>query len=331
MVSLQQVAKKAGVSVATVSRVINNSDTVSSVTKLKVQEAIRKLKYKPNKVAQRLRAKNTQRNLIGLLVPDIQNPFYVEVVRGVEDYSYKKGYAVLMGNFAQDEEKEKMYLDIMRSEEIDGLIVAPANERDEKLLQIIKNGLPVACVDRGLSGVGVDVILVDNEKGAFDAVNHLIKLGHERIAYIGGLKNIPTTLQRKDGYLRALQSNKIKVDDSIIRLGDSKHESGRIIAEKLLKLKNPPTAFFTGNNLITLGALETIHKMKLGIPDDIAVIGFDDMPWAISLNPPLSAISQPGYEIGLRAADILIQRITDPERLPVKVVLDTELKIRESC
>ncbi|MFC2084354.1 LacI family DNA-binding transcriptional regulator [Bacteroidota bacterium] len=331
MSGLRTVAKYAKVSVSTVSRVINEPEKVNPATRIKVLKAIKKLNYKPNLTAQRLRSKAKQRNLIGLLVPDIQNPFYVEVVRGVEDQAYKNGYAVLMGNFAQDEIKEKMYLDIMHSEEIDGLIVAPAHERDEKVIELLNHGIPIICVDRGLKDVDVDVVLVDNEKGAYDAVTYLIKKGHRRIAYIGGMKNIPTTLQRKEGYQKALRENGLKLEKSLIRFGNSKHESGKQIAEELLNCEKPPTAFFTGNNLITLGALETIHNKKLNIPDDLAIIGFDDMPWAISLNPPLTAVGQPGYEIGKRAADVLLQRINDPDRLRAKIVLNTELKIRESC
>ncbi len=329
--SLKEVANKAEVSIATVSRALNYPDKVDPTTLSRINKIIKEVNYKPNRVAQRLRIKDGHRKIIGLLVPDIQNPFYVDVVRGVEDYAYSRNYALLMSNFAQSKDKEKMYLDILKSESVDGLIVAPYDEHDEEVISLIKSGIPTVCVDRGLSDIPVDVILVDNEKGAFDAVNLLIKKGHKRIAYVGGLPSIPTSQLRKDGYERALKSNKIEIDKNLIKFGDSKHESGKKIARELLKLKNPPTAIFAGNNLITLGALETIHSLNLTIPKDVAIVGFDDMPWAISLNPPLTAVKQPGYDIGKQAAGLLYQRIMDPDKLTAKTILNTELVIRNSC
>ncbi len=331
MASLKEVAEKAGVSVATVSRVLNDRRYINSETRLKVEKAIKQLNYRPNRVAQRLRLKDGQRKLIGLLVPDIQNPFYVDVIRGVEETAYARDHAVFVGNFAQDEGKEKMYLDIMKSESIDGLIVAPSHEKDSEVTNLVNSGLPIVCVDRGLSEVDVDVVLVDNRKGAFDAVEYLIQKGYKRIAYIGGLPQIPTTMQRKEGYEDALRKYGLPIDTDLICFGDSKHESGKKLTAELLNLPNPPQALFTGNNLITLGALETIHNRKLRIPQDIAIVGFDDMYWSISLNPPLTAVRQPGFEIGKRAAEMLFQKVKEPDRPPVKLMLKTELIKRESC
>ncbi len=330
ILSVHDVAFKAGVSISTVSRVINGAKNISPDTLSKVQSAIKDLNFKPNRVAQRLRLKKGQRKLIGLLVPDIQNPFYVDVVKGVEDLAYAQGYAVFMGNFGQAVDKEDLYLDLMLSESVDGLIVAPSTEKHSKIVSLVKNQFPIVCVDRGLAEIESDLVIVNNYQLAFDAVEHLINRGHKRIAYIGGLSSIPTTARRKQGYLDALTKHGIEINESLIKLGDSKHESGRILAAELLNMKNRPTALFTGNNLITLGALETIHSRELKIPKEIAIVGFDDMPWSISLHPPLTAVSQPGYEIGNRAAEMLFHRIKDPMRIPVKLVLSGELKIRKS-
>ncbi|MDP4186449.1 MAG: LacI family DNA-binding transcriptional regulator [Bacteroidota bacterium] len=328
---LNEVARKAGVSTATVSRVINNSSSVSDETRIKVLKVIKELKYHPNRVAKRLRNKNASGNLLGVLIPDIQNPFYVEVLRGIEDVAYENKYALITCNFSQDEKKEKLYLDILQSESIDGLIATPTNEHDQKVINLVKEGLPIVCVDRGLSEVDVDVILVENQKGAFAAVDYLAKSGYNRIAYISGLPQLPSSQQREKGYREALTANGINIDKTYIKYGDSSHESGVKLCEELLNLSAPPDALFTGNNLITLGALETIHKKQLNIPQDIAIIGFDDMYWAISLNPPLTAVRQPAYEIGKRAAEQLIQRINDPTRPTVNMILKTELMIRSSC
>ena len=200
-----------------------------------------------------------------------------------------------------------------------------------KVINLVKSGLPIVCVDRGLTGVDVDVVLVENKEGAFTAVNHLAKNGYKRIAYISGLSHLPSSRQRELGYIDALEANKLPLDRELIRYGDSSHESGVRLCEELLNLAEPADAIFTGNNLITLGALETIHKRRLNIPKDIAIIGFDDMYWSISLNPPLTAVRQPAYEIGKRAAELLIQRINDPVRPTVSMILKTELMIRNSC
>jgi LacI family transcriptional regulator/LacI family repressor for deo operon, udp, cdd, tsx, nupC, and nupG len=330
MASMNEVAKKAGVSVATVSRVLNNSTNVNDETKARILKAIKALNYQPNRVAKRLRSKSISGNLLGVLIPDIENPFYVDVLRGIEDVAYRNNYAIIMCNFGQDEKKEKLYLEILQSESIDGLIAAPANEDDLQLKKMVNDGLPVVCVDRGLKETDVDLVVVDNDKGAYLATEHLVNQGYKRIAYISGLLSIPSSRFREQGYRRALKDNGLEFDSDLVRYGNSKHQSGVELCEELLNLKNPPDAIFTGNNLITLGALETIHSRSLNIPDDIAIVGFDDMYWASSLNPPLTAVRQPAMEIGRRAGELLIQRINDPLRSPIQMMLNVELITRHS-
>ena len=329
--TLKDVAKHANVSVATVSRVLNHPETVSLEKRMRVERAIKELKFQPSRVARRLRVGAGQSKLIGFVIPDIQNPFYVDVVRGVEDTASAAGYAFIMSSFSQNEAKERVYLDIMRSESVDGLIVAPAHEHDRAVLDLVQSGLPVVCIDRVLADVEVDAVVVDNYRGARDAIEHLIELGHRRIAYISGPQQIPTYRERQRGYEDALTSHGIEVDQDLVRVGDSTHRSGRLLTEELLNIARPPTAIFAGNNLITLGTLEYLHLHGIRVPDDVSVIGFDDMYWAISLNPPLTAVNQPGYEIGRRAADMLFQRIADPGRSHAKVVLNANLVVRKSC
>lgn len=331
MSSLKDVAKEAGVAQVTVSRVLNGSENVRPKTRQKVEKAIKVLGYTRNRSARRLATKKGKSQMMGLLVPDIQNPFYVEVVRGVEEHALDNDYAVLMCNFAQDERRAKLYLNIMRSEGIDGLIAAPVNEWVKEITDLVNSGLPIVFIDRDLDGIETDSIVVNNEKGAFEAIELLIKLGHTRIGFIGGKPQIPTTLARLQGYESAIKEAGIDKDESLIKFGDSKHASGKKLADELLNLKNPPSALFTGNNLITLGALEAINTRGLNIPEDVAIVGFDDMFWSISLNPPLTAVSQPAHEIGRRAVEMLLQRIDKPDREPAKVVLNTKLMVRESC
>lgn len=331
IMNLKKVAEKAGVSIATVSRVINKSPNVNPETRVKIEKIIKELKYSPNRVAKRLRNRNAPGNLIGVLIPDIQNPFYVEVLRGIEDIAYKNKYALIVCNFSQDENKEKMYLDILQSESVDGLIAAPTHEHDQKVINLVKTGLPIVCVDRGLVDVDVDAVLVDNHKGAYMAVDYLAKKGYKKIAYISGIPKLPSSRDRERGYRDALEANKLTFNKDLVRYGDSRHESGVTLCAELLDLPAPPDAIFTGNNLITLGALETIHKKGLKIPGNIAILGFDDMYWSISLNPPLTAVKQPAYEIGKCAAEQLILRINNPDRPTSNMVLKTELMIRKSC
>ncbi|MBN2698261.1 MAG: LacI family DNA-binding transcriptional regulator [Bacteroidales bacterium] len=330
MASMNDIARRAGVSIATVSRVLNNSGSVNEATRARILKAIKDLKYQPSRVAKRLRSKSVSSNLLGVLIPDIQNPFYVDVLRGIEDIAYTNNYAIIMCNYSQDEKKEKLYLEILQSEAIDGLIAAPANEQDVQLKKMVREGLPVVCVDRGLQDEDVDIVVVDNREGAFKAVEHLIKLGRRRIAYISGLQTIPSSRYREKGYLDALSSYQIPVVPELIKHGDSKYEGGLVLCEELLNLPEPPDAVFTGNNLITLGALESIHKHQLRIPDDIAIVGFDDMIWSSSLNPSLTAVRQPAYDIGQRACELLLQRISEPGRACIKMILKTELIVRRS-
>ncbi len=328
---MNDVAARAGVSIATVSRVVNGSQNLSPETRSRVLKAIKELNYQPSRVAKRLRSRSISGKLIGILIPDIQNPFYVDVLRGVEDVAYMNNYALIMCNFGQDEKKERMYLDILRSEAVDGLLAAPAREDDPEVTRLVKGGLPIVCIDRGLTGVDVDMVMVNNRKGAFLAVDHLAKAGYRRIAYLSGHPVIPSSRQREQGYLEALEANGLRVDHDLIKYGDSKYESGVLLCDQLMGSPKPPDALFTGNNLITLGALETIHRRGIRIPSEVAIIGFDDMFWSNSLFPPLSAVRQPAVEIGKRAAELLIQRINDPKRSCIQMILNPELMIRKSC
>jgi len=330
MAGLKDVANKAGVSIATVSRVINNAPNISDETRFRVQKAMKALNYRPSRIAKRLRSKSVSGNLVGVMVPDISNPFYIDVLTGIEDYLHSHQYLLIMCNFSQNAAKEKMYVDALVSESVDGLIVAPAHEEDEKIMELERVGIPFVCIDRGLKNVKADLVLVDNVKGAYEAVSYLLKQDYKRIAYISGLIEIPTSRQREAGYMSALEEFGIPYRRELVKYGDSGMQSGIRLTRDLLMQEQRPDAIFTGNNLITLGALQAITKMGLHIPDDIAVIGFDDMPFSDTLNPPLTAVRQPAYEIGRRAAELLYQRILEPERPNVKIMLETELIIRES-
>lgn len=331
MPSLTDVARRAKVSIATVSRVINKSDKVMPETRELVGRAMKELGYRPSRVARRLRQRGGRRNLLGLIIPDIQNPFFAEMARGAEDAAYANEFAVILCNSDDDLKKEQFYLDVMQSESVDGIILPPINEQDAAVLQLVASGLPIVTVDRSLAYSAMDKVEVDNRRGACEAVEHLIKLGHKRIGLIAGLPKVSTSRERQQGYEDALASHKLPLRPEYVKTGDYKQASGRMLAEELLALAAPPTALFAANNLMAVGALEAIHARRLKVPGDIALIGFDDLPWADALDPPLTVIRQPAYEVGRAAVELLLKRLSDPKRPETHLKLLPKLVIRGSC
>lgn len=330
MATLRDVAREADVSVSTVSRVFNEPDKVRDDTRQRVQQAVDELGYRPSRVARRLRLENGLAHMLGLVIPDIQNPFFADLARGVEDIAQANGYTVIVNNSDEDSAKQRLCLETLRTESVDGVIVPPVREQDEDIDTLARSGVPVVCVDRRMRMIAYDTIVSDNVRGAYEAVTHLIENGHRRIGFIGGIPTISTTVERREGYEKALADNGIDVDRMLIREGDSRQESGRSLAESLLDMDEIPTALFSGNNLMTLGALEAIHLRGLRIPQDISIVAYDDVPWALALNPPLTAVDQPGYEMGRRAAEMLLQRIHEPKRSPTLVTLQPKLIVRKS-
>ncbi|MFQ6057978.1 MAG: LacI family DNA-binding transcriptional regulator [Anaerolineae bacterium] len=329
MVTVKDVAKLAGVSTATVSRVLNNHPHIADETRSRVLWAMEQLGYQPSRVARRLRMKSTQ--ILGLIISDIANPFFTSVVRGIEDVAYANQYSLLLCNSDEDPARESLYVDVLQAERVAGIIISPADENSTSCEPLLKNGVPIVAMDRRLRQFDVDTVLVDNVKGAYQATSHLIRLGHRRIGLIGGPPRITTGRERREGYEKALSEHGLEVDQSLIKIGDFKQDSGYQRACELLEMDDPPTAIFTANNLMTLGALNAIHEKGLNIPRDVAIVGFDDMPWAPSLDPPLTAVAQPTYELGCTAADLLLQRIADKDREIVEMKLEPTLIIRDSC
>ena len=331
MPTLKDVARRADVSVSTVSRVFNNPEKVRPDTRQRVREIADTLGYRPNRVARRLRLENGTAGLIGLVIPDIQNPFFADVVRGVEDVIHEHDYALVLSNSDEDAERQKMALDTFRTEDVDGVIVPPVRLDDPAVRKLSETSTPLVCVDRGMKDLRVDTISSANRQGAYDAITHLIELGHERIAFIGGIGEVSTAIERREGYKAALRDHDLPVDDSLIKEGEPRRERGRAHTEALLERRQSPTALFTGNNLATLGTLSTLNRHGIHVPQEMALVGYDDIPWAMALNPPPTVVDQPGYEMGNRAADLLFRRIDEPERSATVVTLQPKLVIRRSC
>lgn len=329
-VTIREVAREAGVSVATVSRAIRNEGSIRPETKRKVLEAVRKLNYHVDMGARSIVKKQTKS--IGLCICNICNPFYPPFVRGVENAINKFGYSLILCNTDEDPRKEEAYLKVMLEKRVDSLIIAPTWRTCDYLREFERRNVPIVVVDRKAEDISSDTVCVDNVHGAFMAVEHLIKLGHKRIGMIVGPKMISTTQERVQGYLEALRKYDLEKDESLMVDGDSAIEGGIKAMEDLLKLKSPPTAVFCYNNVVTLGGLISLKKLNKKIPKDIAIVGFDEVDWAEVADPPLTVISQPTYAIGATAGQLVMQRLlNEGPKSKQKIILKTELVIRKSC
>jgi DNA-binding LacI/PurR family transcriptional regulator len=322
------VAKQAGVSVATVSRVLNASPHVSPNARRKVLRAVKALNFQPNRTAQRLRAK--QSKVIGLIISDIQNPFFTSVVRGIEDVAYANGYSVVLCNSDEDPAKEKLYINVMRAETVAGVILASTTESNPLVGELLDHRIPVIAMDRRIKNRSIDSVLVSNLRGARAAVIHLIKQGHRRIGFIGMPLTRTPGKERLAGYENALREHGLAVSRQFVRIADAKQLGGHDATLELLSRQSNITALFVANNLMTLGALNAIRERGLKIPDDISLVGFDDMPWAALLQPPLTVVAQPTYELGKQAAELLLERLQKPDKPVTNVQLETTLIVRGS-
>ena len=328
MVTIKDVARAAGVSPATVSRVLNERPDVDPALVDRVQAAVVQLGYQPSRVARNLRRQQT--SVWGMVISDIRNPFFTDMVRAVEDVAYAAGYSLVLCDSDEDITKEARYLDLIVAERMAGAIVSPASPAASDLGPVVAHGIPVVLVDRRVDSPTLDTVLVDNRRGAHDAVEHLIANGYRRIACITGPERTTTGAERLAGYRDALERAGRPFDANLVRFADF-HEAGGFEATRsLLELRVSPEAIFVANNLMTLGALGAIEDAGRTIPAQVALVGFDDMPWARLVRPPLTTIAQPTYELGRETARLLLSRIRGDQSSPRHVMLATSLRIRGS-
>lgn len=327
--NIKDVARLAGVSTTTVSRVLANERYVKEDVRRTVQEAMEQLNYQPSRTARSLRARRSK--IIGLIISDIQNPFFISLVRAVEDVASGQKYAVFLCNADEDSEKEKFYLDLMQGEQVAGVIVSPTLEKNDPCLALLQANIPFVVIDRTLADADVDSVTVNNTQGAYDLVSHLIEDGYTRIGAVLGVTSTTTGRERYEGYVRALVAHHISLDPRLVLTGIPREEVGYRLTEALLNLSEPPTALFTGNNLLTVGALRAIHQHGLHVPDNIALAGFDEIDWMSLVRPELTVVAQPTYELGKMAANLLLQRIEHPSRPSQKIMVKESLMVRQSC
>jgi LacI family transcriptional regulator, galactose operon repressor len=332
-VTLNDIASKAGVSVSTVSRVINNKTKkyrISSDTKTLVLKTAKELSYRPNELARGLRLKKT--HTIGLIVPDISNPFFAHVTRIIQTNAYRMGYSLIVCNTDEDLDTEIEQIELMKSKGVDGLIIMPVGINYGHIEELLIKNIPVVLLDRCFDEIKTNSVVVDNYSGAYKATEYLVKSGHERIAIIQGLPKTYTNNARVKGYMDVLDKYKIPIDHSLIVGKDFRKENGYIETKFLLNLENPPTAIFTTSDLITLGAFQAISEENYKIPDDVSLVAFDDVDFAPYLICPLTAVRQPKELMGEIAVKLLIEDIKLKGKSEKKrIVLTTDLVVRKSA
>ncbi|AEV19698.1 MULTISPECIES: LacI family DNA-binding transcriptional regulator [Geobacillus] len=328
MASIKDVAKRANVSTATVSRVLRNAGNVTEETRQRVLEAIEALNYQPNVLGRYLRRMETETVLV--VVPDITNPFFSKVLRGIEAVALKHGYQVLLGDTQNDVRLEEQYLNLLPQRQVDGMIFLTARIRKE-LVEEMARQFPIVLACEYLEGADIPTVSIDNISSARKATEHLIRLGHCRIAHLSGPMNIILSRDRLRGYQQALAQHELEADAALVQEGDFTYESGYNLTLKLLALEKPPTAIFAANDEMAIGAIKAVRHRGGRVPDDVAVVGFDDIQMASIFEPSLTTIAQPMFEIGQKAMELLLALIEGTSARRRQLVLPDRLVIRDSC
>jgi len=309
--------------------VINNSGYVGQETRARVEAAIAELQYVPNLLARSLRFKRT--HTLALVLTDITNPFWTTVARGVEDAASARGFNVILCNTDESEAKQSEYLNVLLQKQVDGFLLVPARSTPDPIILIQSQRVPTVVLDRQVPGAQVDVVRGDSEGGAYQLVRLLLSLGHRRIAMLSGPVSISTAADRVAGYRRALQEAGLETQAELVCYGEYTQESGYQMAQKALALTPRPTALFAANNFIAIGALRALREAGVRVPEDMALVSFDDIPPAFVIEPFLTVAAQPAYEMGRRATELLLARLSGqapPESQ--EIVLPTEIIMRRS-
>jgi len=330
MPTIHDVAKKAGVAPITVSRVINHSGYTSDEVRTKVQEAIHELGYVPNVIARSLKSKRT--NTLALVFTDITNPYFNILARGVEDAAFDAGYNVIFCNTDESQEQEDNYIQLLLQKQVDGILLVPADSDSQSIELIKKQKTQVVVIDRCVKRGKVDVVRGDSEGGAYQLTQYLIDLGHKHITLLSGPQKVSTSVDRVTGYQKAMSDNGLNNFIDYF-YGRYTQESGANLTHKVFSRKECPTAIFGGNNLISIGAMTALREISKRVPEDVAVVSFDDIPESLSIYPFMTAIAQPPYKIGVKATEILVSRIQNADQAVEnfqEIIFPVELIVRES-
>lgn len=328
MATIKDVAKEAGVSVSTVSRVINNSGYVGAETKLKVHKAMSKLNFRPSGVARGLVSKTTK--TIGLLIPDVSNPFYADVARGIEDSAIQNGFATILCNFEWKIDREKMYLEKLRQMWVDGIILSGSRSKLEDLIDLIGD-VPFVVIDRRDNPIG-GAVWMDNETGGKVATDHLLDIGCKKLVHLSGPSLSPSAIGRKKGFIRAIEEAKLRGLDIVgdVYQGDYRYEGGYNLGIKLLSSDNKPDGIFAANDIMAIGVIQAAQTLGISIPNDLAVIGYDNIAMGEYIYPKLSTIDQPAYIMGRTSFQMLSDIIASEKREHREIEFVPKLIVRQS-
>lgn len=328
--TITDVAEAAGVSIATVSAFLNGTTNVSPDLTQRIEAAIRDIGYERNAIARSLKIGTT--HTIGLTVADIRNPFFTDVVATIQQVLHRAGYAVMLCSSEEDPANQDEQIKLLLDRMVDGLIIAPSGEDEVMKRLVTATRKPVVLIDRTCDGLDIDAVVLDNVKAAFDATDYLVRLGHARIGYLSGAPDTSTGRDRLAGYRMGLERNGLPYATELVRDGNFRESDGYRATMQLLSLPGRPSAIFSGNNLMVIGAMRAIRDMGLSCPHDISVACMDDFPWADVFSPRLTTIAQPVEAIGEQAANLLLDRLSG--RSPAharRIVLHGQLTIRTSC
>ncbi|WP_313802835.1 LacI family DNA-binding transcriptional regulator [Cytobacillus sp.] len=326
MANIQQVAEKAGVSVATVSRVLNHAASVSTKTRLKVENAIKELNYEPSMLGRNLR--NSESRLLLVLLPSISNPFYTEIINGIQNTAIANSYNILLCETDSNPQRENIYFNMIKNKLADGVISMDPTVNMQKLTELAESHPVILCSEYDEGG-SIPYVTIDSELAAYQAVKHLIRLGNKKIALINSDEKFLYARQRRSGYERALKEFNLPIrEEWIYHTRDLEFQNGVQAMRMLLELEERPTAVFAVSDTLAIGALKGINGNGLHVPNDLAIIGFDNISFSNMTNPTLTTVSQPMYKMGMTAANMLIMSIKGEQ--VESVVLDHDLIIRES-
>ncbi len=329
MTTIKDIAKKAGVAPSVVSRALNNKYGVKNSTKELILSLAQEMNYYPNTAARSLVTRKTE--TIGIVMADISEPFYSQIIKGMEYIANQTGYTLLFSNSYESIEHNRVLNKMINAERVDGLVIVGSNIHERNFsLTLFEQEIPFVLVERNFTDPRVNCIWVDNIEGAYLAAKYLIEKGHRKIAHIAGNLYYQVTLDRIEGYKKALREGKINYSEELVVSGNYVCESGYEITKDILKHHPQCTAIFVASDTMAYGALQAIAEAGLAVPDDIAVIGFDDLEFSGLTNPPLTTIHQPRYEMGQKSLELLVSLLRDKKENGVKICLNPELVVRRS-
>lgn len=326
MATIYDIAREAGVSIATVSKVINQTGRISDKTRKHVQDVMKRIDYQPSVVASALTKKRTYS--LGLLIPDIANPFFAELARSIEDQAHELGYSLVICSTDNDLTREERYVNVLRQKSADGIIIATGARNDAMMKQLMKYKLPVAVIAREMPLLAVDTVLVDDYLGGYLAASHLTGLGHRNIAVIAEDLAVMSSKERVRGYRKALEEAGIPYDDNLVAVSPFHVEGGKATAKELLSGANPPSAIFGCNDLLAIGVVQAARELGLRVPEDVSVVGFDNTVLATIIDPPLTSVAQPVQQMGKEIVQLITGEIDGSKPSKQRLVLLPELVVR---